>query len=169
MERCGASPPFTLKSLNTAAGDNPFLCTDLVLIQSNSRVESCVNTNIWRSRISNRGEERIWRERIKRRGKKCFSENLRHCPERVCQLRSLEEPWRSRIFLEQTQTYMGGKKWPHCCSDVEGVSRCRSGGRLKKKVPFNGLSASKRHSPYTRERCVTRWCCQRNQTPSPLR
>lgn len=77
MERCGASPPFTLKSSNTAAGDNPFLCADLVLIQSNSRVESCVNTNIWRSRISNRGEERIWRERIKRRGEEMFF--LRTC------------------------------------------------------------------------------------------
>lgn len=40
--------------------------------------------------------------------------------------------------------------------------------KKKKKVPFNRLSALKRCSPYTRERCVTRWCCQRNQTPSPL-
>lgn len=34
-----------------------------------------------------------------------------------------------------------------------------------KKAPLDGLSALKHHSPYTREQCVTQWCCQRNQTP----
>lgn len=74
------------------------------------------------------------------------------------------------FWSRRKHTRLGKKKWPDCCSDVEGVSRCRSGGGVyKKKIPFNRWSASKRHSPYTRERCVTRWCCQRNQTPSPLR
>lgn len=39
----------------------------------------------------------------------------------------------------------------------------------KKATLSDGLSGREHRSPYTRERCVTQWCCQRNQTPSPLR
>lgn len=46
----------------------------------------------------------------------------------------------------------------------DGVSRCNSGVK-KKNSSLDGPSAFKHHSPYTRERCVTQWCCQRNQTP----
>ncbi len=35
----------------------------------------------------------------------------------------------------------------------------------RKKASLDGRSAFKHHSPYTREQCVTQWCCQRNQTP----
>lgn len=37
------------------------------------------------------------------------------------------------------------------------------------KPPLDGLAALEQHSPYTRERCATQWCCQRNQTPFLLR
>lgn len=111
MERCCVSPPFTLKSLNAAAGDNPFLCLDLVLIQSNSQDESCVNTNIWWNMIGSGGEERIWRKRIKDEWGECFfSENLRHCPERVCVSALLAGGTLESTYISGTDTNTHGLK-----------------------------------------------------------
>lgn len=137
MERCCLSPPFTLKSLNAAAGDNPFLCLDLLLIQSNSRVESCANTNIWWNMISSRGEERVWRKRIKSaRGEMFFFFFWRTCV-------TVQRECVSALLAGGTLTitYISGadnkhtrvEKWPDCCSDVEGVSGRRSRGHLKRR------------------------------------
>lgn len=52
---------FSLKALDLSisAGDNPFLCRDLVLILSHFELatESCLNTNIWWNMIRTEGGE----------------------------------------------------------------------------------------------------------------
>lgn len=52
---------------------------------------------------------------------------------------------------------------------IDSSTGCQDALLKGTKAPLDWLSAFKHHSPYTRERCVTQWCCQRNQTPFPLR
>ena len=54
---------------------------------------------------------------------------------------------------------------PSCDRFLSWCEGCQDILLKGEKAPLDGLSAFKHHSPYTREQCVTQWCCQRNQTP----
>lgn len=164
MDRCRVISTFTLKKnpgLKIVAGDTPFLCTDLVLIRSNSRAGCwvlCEHKYLEKHDKQSRGGEDLEKksQTLGNTRGECFSENLRHCREREGLLCSLEE----QIFISGADINMHGLK-PACLLQWRG-------GCQQRKVPFARLTASKRRSPYTHELCVTRGCCRRNQTPSPL-
>lgn len=93
--------------LKIAAGDNPVLCVDLLLSQSNSRVGYrvlCEHKYLVKHDKQWRGGEDLekkYQTGGNMRGE-CFSENLRHCQERVSTLlfgRTLEITF---LFLERT-------------------------------------------------------------------
>lgn len=90
MDRGCVIPTFTLKTtpgLKIAAGDTPSLCTDLVLIRSNSRAGCwvlCEHKYLEKHDKQSRGGEDLEKkyQALGNTRGECFSENLRHCWER---------------------------------------------------------------------------------------
>lgn len=56
----------------------------------------------------------------------------------------------------------------HCNGLIDSYSDgrgCEDDAAQGEKGPVRWTICLQHHSPYTREQCVTQWCCQRNQTP----
>lgn len=134
---------------------------DLVLIWSNSWVGCwvlCEHKYLLEHDKQSRGGEDLEKkyQTLGNTQGECFSENLRHCRE-----------GRSALLTGGTHFYFwSGHKHARVENGLKAAVMWRV--CLKRKVPFDRLTALKRRSPYTREQYVTRGCCQRNQTPSPL-